>query len=294
MPPVKTSAALGNLGGVFLYHHEEIKEMGAHEDIAAKSGTTLEQLMREGVVATEDCRYGRMCFLRTDIYIAQSLGLYGEFSEAEVQIWRRFVKPGATVVTGGANCGSHVLALADLVGHGGKVFSVEPQPIQAQLTAINVGASGHDGVRVKHAAFGSARGKAYVPELDYRWPFSFGSIGSTGFSRKGDIEVDAVTIDELADGHAVSFIHLDCEGNEAAALRGAAATIALYKPVLYVEVDRSEAAKDTLALLERAGYDVMIHHAPLFNPGNFKGNRFNVFGDTVSISALALPRGVPQ
>jgi hypothetical protein len=45
-----------------------------------------------------DCRYGRMLFNTNDIYIGRSLELYGEFSEAEVDLFRQIVKPGSFVV----------------------------------------------------------------------------------------------------------------------------------------------------------------------------------------------------
>lgn len=293
MPPVKTNAARGNLGGVFLYHHEESKDMGAHEDLAAMSGNRFAELQAEGVIAFADCRYGRMHFLRTDIYIAQSLGLYGEFSESEVALWRRFVKPGDTVVSGGANCGAHVLALARLVGPLGSVITVEPQQVQYEIVCRNLQENEADEVEIHHAAFGRARGRAYLPDLEYRWPFSFGSIGTAPAGKLGDVAVDQIPIDELVGERNVSFIHLDCEGNEPAALLGAEETILRCRPVLYVEVDRSDAGKQSVELLARWGYQVMLHHAPLYNPDNVRGNRMNVFGDTVSISAVALP-GVPQ
>jgi len=263
--------------------------MSAHEDLAAVGGSCFAELQAEGVIATADCRYGRMHFLRTDIYMAQSLGLYGEFSEAEVALWRSFVKPGDTVVSGGANCGAHVLALAKLVGPDGMVIAVEPQQVQHEIVCRNLQDNEANQVVLHHAGFGQHRGKAFLPQLDYRWPFSFGSIGTSPKGIRGDFEVDLIPIDELVGERAVSFIQIDCEGNEPAALLGAEATIRRCRPVLYVEVDRADAGKQSVELLARWGYQVMLHHAPLYNPGNFRGNRMNVFGDTISISALALP-----
>ena len=51
-----------------------------------------------------------------DLYIGTSLMLYGEWAEAEVQVFRRLVRAGDTVVDAGAHVGSLTLPLARLVG----------------------------------------------------------------------------------------------------------------------------------------------------------------------------------
>ena len=49
-----------------------------------------------------ECRHGRMLFNINDKYIGRSLDLYGEFSEPEIALLSKYLRPGDTVVEVGA------------------------------------------------------------------------------------------------------------------------------------------------------------------------------------------------
>lgn len=66
-----------------------------------------------------DCRYGKMLFNRNDRYIGKSLSLYGEYSQAEIELFRQILKPGSLVVEVGANIGTHTLFFCALGRPGG-------------------------------------------------------------------------------------------------------------------------------------------------------------------------------
>ena len=73
-------------------------------------------------------RYGGMDYYADDYYIGASLEMYGEYSELEIDLLRRIIKPGWTVVDAGANIGALTLAFAEMVGTDGIVHAFEPQP----------------------------------------------------------------------------------------------------------------------------------------------------------------------
>ena len=50
--------------------------------------------------------------LKTDAYITRCLQTYGEYCEAETELFRQVVKSGMTVVEAGANIGVHSVMLA--------------------------------------------------------------------------------------------------------------------------------------------------------------------------------------
>src|SRR5262249_31927126 len=68
--------------------------------------------------------------LRYDLDLSQAIDLtifvMGSFEPSTVAAFRRYVKPGATVLDIGANIGAHTLQLARLVGPQGRVLSFEP------------------------------------------------------------------------------------------------------------------------------------------------------------------------
>src|SRR5215831_9039445 len=87
-------------------------------------------------VKTTDTRYGRMAYYSGDGYIGRSLELYGEYSPGEIELMRKLIKPGWTVVNGGANIGALAVPLASLVPEG-KVYAFEPQPEHFQILKRN-------------------------------------------------------------------------------------------------------------------------------------------------------------
>lgn len=252
----------------------------------------LEELRALGLIETRACRHGTLSFLRTDQYIAQSLGYYGEFSESEINVWRTLLRSDDNVVSAGCNIGAHVVWFGKHC-HAGKVLSVEPQEALYEIACENIRQNGLDNVELRHAALGDHAGRAHLPRLDYRYPFSFGSVGTGSAGQYGDsaLVVELVTIDELLGGRSVRLIHLDVEGHELAALKGAQKAIHAHRPYLYLECDRSGLKEDLLQALALLGYEALLHEAPLYNPQNFDGNRMNVFGGTVSISLLGIPKG---
>ena len=77
------------------------------------------------LVEIAQCRYGRMMHLRNDRYMGRALQQYGEYSEAEVDLWRQLVQPDWILADLGANIGAHTVAMASLVPRG-FVLAVEP------------------------------------------------------------------------------------------------------------------------------------------------------------------------
>src|SRR5579864_1367079 len=92
-----------------------------------------------------DTRYGRMWALRGDRYITACLATYGEYCEAEADVFRQLLKPGMTVVEAGANIGAHTLMLAKACAPG-RLIAFEPQQRVFQLLCANLAANGVDNV----------------------------------------------------------------------------------------------------------------------------------------------------
>jgi len=253
----------------------------------------LAELRALGLVETRECRYGRMSFLRTDQWIAQCLGYYGEFSEAEVDVWRTFLRPGDNVVSAGSNIGAHVVFFARHVGPEGRVITVEPQEALYEILTENIAQNGLGNVEHRRAGLGRAAGQTGIAAIDYRYSYNFGSIATAGASALGDaaVVVDMVTIDELVAGRPMRLLQLDVEGHELDALQGAVTTIRTSRPYLYLEADRPAQREPLLKMLGMLGYEALFHEAPLYNPRNYDKRGLNVFGNTVSLSLLGIPKG---
>ena len=246
----------------------------------AEVGSRVPAIVRE-------CRHGTMAFLPGDKYIGRSLGLYGEFSEIEGQLFSRLLRPDDVVIEGGANIGAHTVHLAKLVGPRGKVLAYEPQRAIFRLLRANLALNKLSNVRALQAAVGRRAGWLPVPVVNYAAKGNFGGV-SLRNARSGH-PVRVIALDSLRLS-AVRLLKLDVEGMEIAALRGARRLISRHRPLLYVENDRPENSRTLVGLIARFGYQMWWHLPPLFNPRNYAGNRANVFGRIVSANLLCAPR----
>jgi FkbM family methyltransferase len=236
------------------------------------------------------CRYGDMVYQPNDLYIGRSFELYGEFSEAEVTLFRALVRPGDVVVDVGANIGAHTVALARLVGPGGRVIAFEPQRLAYYCLCANVALNNLHHVVCCQAAAGASERPLVVPDLDPDREQNFGGLelGGSAAGRPGQT-VPMRRIDGLGLS-ACRFIKIDVEGMEREVLAGAAETIRRCRPLLYVEDDRRDRSAELRALLLDLGYVCWLHRPSYFNPENFAGRRDNVFGGTISLNLFCRPR----
>jgi FkbM family methyltransferase len=226
------------------------------------------------VVATNG-RHGCLLHLTNDGYIGRSLEAYGEFSEAEVRLWRRYITPGDLVLDIGANIGAHTIALARLVGPQGIVLAFEPIRFLYHLCCGNVALNGLTNVRAYHYAVGAQAGRLTVPLIDFVQPGTFGGL-PLGAWEQGE-PVSVISLDELLSVPACHFIKVDVEGMELDVLQGAEQTITRFRPVLYVEHDDTDKGRMVLKLLQAWDYRLYWHRPPLFDPHNFFRNPVDVF-----------------
>lgn len=159
--------------------------------------------------------------------------------------------PGGACLDVGANIGNHSLHFAR---HFARVIAFEPHPrifrlldlnadLAPNLTAMNLGAS-------------SAAGAVTVPENPR-------NLGATGIGREAagnSVTFHLARLDDVAEVQALdrlTFIKLDVEGHEPAALEGARQTILRHRPVIAIEVlpdEIADGSSASLDLLRGMGY----------------------------------------
>jgi FkbM family methyltransferase len=237
------------------------------------------------IVAT---RHGPMMGLAGDLYITRALEVYGEYCPGEWRMLAQLVKPGMTVVEMGANIGTHSVPLAHQC-FPGPLYLFEPQQRVFQLLCANLAANSVRNAIAYPEACSEAEGFVLVPRLDYGANLNFGgvSVQADGEGASGQ-RVRATPLDSL-NLPACHVIKIDVEGFEALALRGAAATIRRFRPVLYVENDRKDRQNELITLIAEMGYKLYWHRPRLFEPGNFNGYPDDIFGRVISRNMLCIP-----
>jgi FkbM family methyltransferase len=163
------------------------------------------------------------------------------------------LKRGATVFDLGAHQGVVALMLSAEVGPSGRIVAVEAQPHNASIARRNVSLNHAANVAVVHAAIADRPGAVNFAE------------GLNGYvdaaTRLGNVEVLAVTIDQLAEEHGrPDLVFLDVEGYEGKALEGAEATLAARRTSFFVEVHSDDLVDWTVRdIIGRfAGYALLV------------------------------------
>jgi len=242
-------------------------------------------------VRLKQCRHGAMMYLANDL-IGRSLDLYGEFAEQEMQVFRTFVGPGGVAVDVGANIGTHTLALAEMAGPTGRVYSFEPQRALFNLLCGNLALNRATNVRARHAAVGEAAGAIETPPIDYgaAGAFNFGAVSladAAGYPPGGET-VELITLDSLALDRC-DLLKIDVEGMERPVLAGAAETLRRTAPVIYLENNRRENSPALLGWLLTARYRCYWHLISYYAPDNFFGAAENIFPGVVELNVIAIP-----
>jgi FkbM family methyltransferase len=224
--------------------------------------------------------HGAMIVNRHDYRMADAAHGYGvgyqilnssSFDQQEVnlllallQLRRMHFGDGVVALDCGANIGVHTLEWARAMTGWGTVTAFEAQERIFYALAGNIALNNCLNASARHAAVGGECGVLRIPQPDYLLPSSFGSLelrptGTTEFigqaidySDSAMSPVSMLTIDSL-DLPRVDLIKIDVEGMEDEVLAGAAGTLARAKPILLVELIKSDQAAIT-GRLSAAGY----------------------------------------
>ncbi len=163
--------------------------------------------------------------------------------EQEYDLLPDLVRSGDVVLDLGANVGHYTARLSELVGPAGRVYAFEPFPQTfavlkrnavrfkyKNVMLINMAASDHNG-------FDSMKVGRFDNGLPNRYMASI--------AKDGDVQISCTTIDRLNIPN-VSFIKIDIERHEMAALRGMEGLLARSRPTILIE-DSSEEVRQFFA-----------------------------------------------
>lgn len=215
---------------------ELVGRIGAFRGRARVGTSLVRQFVRSDRSYTSDA--GRLRIDPEDYF--QACMLLGIFDPVGVKLAARFARPGSIAIDGGAFIGYFTLHLARAVGSGGQVHSFEPDPRVAPRLREHVALNRLGHVRVVERALLDRSGL----ELDLRLPdqLGFGTVAEghlAGVRRRApvrSIALDDYVLELGLDPRQISFIKLDVEGVERAALEGMEKTLDSSEAAVLVEV----------------------------------------------------------
>jgi FkbM family methyltransferase len=178
----------------------------------------------------------------------------GTFEPHCLDVMRKYLKPGTTLLDVGANIG---LFSIEGAASGAKVIAVEAAPQHWQAIKASAAANGFE-IDVAPYAAGEADGEAVLslPNGGNHGMFTLGRVSSTQ-----TITVPVCRIDDIVGDMRIDFIKMDIEGSEYKALLGAETTIARSRPPILIELNEralkacGSSARQVKELLRQYGYE---------------------------------------
>jgi FkbM family methyltransferase len=199
-----------------------------------------------------ESRHGFMIYPRNDGVVSRILGIYGEWSQGEVDLFAQYVRPGDTVIEVGAHIGCHTVPLAQMVGGNGRVIAFEAQDFLFRILASNLLLNRLPQAVAQLAAVSDQSGEIAVPVFDYTEDKNYGALSvqrpdifncaPLSTAMRTMVSLDGFGFD------ACRILKIDAEGMETP--------------------ENSEILRQ---LLCDSGYEAWWHHVPIYNPDNFAG-----------------------
>lgn len=198
----------------------------------------------------------RMFFL----YRALGLGRKGRALEYVYHL-PQLVREGDTAIDIGANLGYYARPIADIIGHEGHLYAVEPVPVIFSVLQRNM--RGRKNVTLLNYALGEEERAIEMANDSVAAAGYFGT--GRNFVSEGELSKDAVRFTAqmkrgsqlFADLERIDFIKCDIEGYERVVIPELKPILERHHPTLLIETD-GDTRRDIVSLMEGLGYQAYM------------------------------------
>lgn len=221
-------------------------------------------------------RYGDFEIPNEKDLVANSLRLYGEWAQLEIDTLANFIEEGNVVVDVGAFIGTHARAFSTMAGKSGKVYAFEPNSSIYLFLEENAKKSPLCNIITLPFALGASEREMHIVNK-----LGDSNQGATRLDINGGTNHQRVVEVRLLDSFGIGgidFIKADVEGMELAVLIGADEAINRYNPTIFLEVNSLEASSGVLKWARHRNYLIYGLISDAFNPFNFNRAKKNIFG----------------
>jgi FkbM family methyltransferase len=185
----------------------------------------------------------------------------GRLEPRTTVLFERILRPGDTYVDVGAHVGYHSLVAARLVGDGGRIVAIDPQPYNCAKILANAELNGFTNITVIAAAAAEADGlislKSQSRQDKARLTLAGPGVNDGALS----FVVPKITLSwlfETYDLHRVNLLKIDVEGFELEVLQGARDAIETVDNIV-LEVlpgERTDKSRTIEQMLRARGFDI--------------------------------------
>ena len=247
----------------------------------------------------EVVRHGLRWSLNPADYGHNSLFWLGTKDTWDSTTSKRFVRSDDVILDVGANYGYYAATLAAALDRRCRIHALEPAPANFDRLCRHLSGNSLEGAVWAHRLGVSDR----LETVALTRPAE--NTGHTAVALDGEIPgVTLTTLDAFADSLALErldMLILDVEGYEERALRGAARTLARFKPLVFVEffppvMDRQGSSPKAAArILAELGYELFAARRDQFEPltamptGDHGVNVFGLHPENPRFAQRAVP-----
>ena len=178
----------------------------------------------------------------------------GRLEPRTTALFERILRPGAAYVDVGAHVGYHSLVAARLVGAGGRVFSIDPQPYNCAKILTNAELNGFANITVIAAAVAEADGFKSLRNQSRQDKARLTLAGSGVNDGALTFVVPKITLRWLIETytlHPVNLLKVDVEGFEFEVLKSAGDAIGAIENIVFEnlpgeDANRTQSIEQTL------------------------------------------------
>ena len=194
------------------------------------------------------------------IYRALGLGRKGRALEYVYHL-PQLVREGDTAIDIGANLGYYARPIADIIGHEGHLYAVEPVPVIFSVLQRNM--RGRKNVTLLNYALGEEERAIEMANDSVAAAGYFGT--GRNFVSEGELSKDAVRFTAqmkrgsqlFADLKQIDFIKCDIEGYERVVIPELKPLLERHHPTLLIETD-GDTRRDIVSLMMDLGYQAYM------------------------------------
>lgn len=212
--------------------------------------------------AVAETRVGILQYLPYEPLIGESLRVYGEWLQGQMDLLRKFVPAGSTILEVGAGVGFHSIQMARWIGTTGRVFVQESRVVVQQILSQNLSTN-----KVENVV--ALRNSECVAER----------VGSPlGMDLIDDLQLESLFCLKIGYG-----------GDPFSVIDGAKETLWKLRPILLLTVEDEEQLRSVFSQIATFGYRGWSMQTQLFQANNFNLSSDDMFEGRGVFSLLAIP-----
>lgn len=213
----------------------------------------------------------KFTIIPNDKGISEELLMFRTHEPLSTELFKKFLKPEMVCLDVGSNIGYYVCLESQIIGNKGKIFAIEPSPLNFKYLEKNVKLQGQKNIELFNFACGNQDGQIkFLVSNRSNWSrvASNDLIDAPPDAIIDTVKIPIKQIDSFVHEQnleKLDFVRMDVEGYERNILDGMKNTLQTFKPLLQLEIHLfimgPDATRELFDFFTNMGY-VVIYYIP--------------------------------